>query len=350
MLRKQEPKEQRKVLARWVKQTKAEDRQSRLEAIILVARMASESKVVRDALAEALRDKDHEVRYIAVKALSHNAVLQVLFKMGVKGLPVLAEIFRNDQGASSGQHIMAELAKAPNTFGVDAIPVFSEMLHKDDRAVKGFAAIGLAKVGPPAIPALTEALKDHDKEVRYHAAWAFLLMGSEAKPALSALKEALRDSYAGDGAAVALARIGPEGVSVLVEALRDKDTCSRSSALWGLGAGHSSYAAFYVGPGATVLGPEVRKAIPDLIDTLRERGPDSRKRSCAAIALGRIGSPAKAAVPQLIECLRDEELRVSPSALWDKLGRQPQRQFLLLENSQRSTEELAAPDRCRALS
>ena len=310
VLKKQKPEEQRELLAQWIKQTKDEDRHSRLEGIVLLARMAAESKAARDALAEALRDKDKEMRSVAATALSRNAVLQTLFKAGADSLPVLREVVRNGDSL----RIDEAFAKAPDKVGVDAIPALIEILHDREYQVRMFGAIGLAKVGRPAIPALTEALgyteKDdplHSSAVRSHAAWAFLLMGSEAKPALPALKETLRDRYFDPRlhAALALARIGPEGVTILVEALRDKDPNVCAAGFCGLGGREllSTYDRFYVSPGATALGPEAHEAIPILIEALNER--NSPHRISAVQVLGSIGPPARAAVPGLVQFVEE---------------------------------------------
>ena len=306
-LKKRTPEEQRELLARWIKQTKDEDRHSRLEAIVLLARMAPESKAARDTLAEALWDKDKEVRMSAAGALSFKAVLDALFKMGAGGVPVLREVVRN----GNNPQVYLEFAKSPEKLEVDAIPTLIEVLHDSDRKVGFLAAVGLARVGQPAIPALTQSLKDHDGDVRDHAAVALFLMGAEAEPALPALRAALTDYHSGDYAALALARIGSEGVSVLVDALRDKDRGVRNCALLALGEGRPGYSEFCVGSGATELGPEAYKAIPDLIKAVNAK---EGNRDRAAKALGRIGPPAKAAVPDLIQLV--EEGNSASDGIW----------------------------------
>jgi HEAT repeat protein len=60
------------------------------------------------------------------------------------------------------------------------------------------------------------------------------------------------------------------------------------------------------------IGFPAKSAVPDLIDALRDK--DKFVRSTVASALGRIGPEAKAAVPALIEALKDEDEVVRTSA------------------------------------
>jgi HEAT repeat protein len=118
-------------------------------------------------------------------------------------------------------------------------------------------------------------------------------MGPKAKPAIPALREALQDLDARDQAAIALAKIGPEGVSVLLVAVRDGDCHLRGAALFGLAADD------------TVVGPDATEAIPALIKAVRDKSTEGRYRWTAALVLGKIGPAAKAAVPDLIELIAD---------------------------------------------
>ena len=56
------------------------------------------------------------------------------------------------------------------------------------------------------------------------------------------------------------------------------------------------------------IGPEAKAAVPALMELLKDT--DSELRWLAALALGQIGPEAKAAVPALMELLKDEEEKV----------------------------------------
>jgi HEAT repeat protein len=74
------------------------------------------------------------------------------------------------------------------------------------------AARAIAKIGPEVVPKLSEALEHKDWRVRRSATDALAELRADAKPAVPALARALkdRDAWVRAGAAVALGRIGPE--------------------------------------------------------------------------------------------------------------------------------------------
>src|SRR5205823_4902352 len=55
------------------------------------------------------------------------------------------------------------------------------------------------------------------------------------------------------------------------------------------------------------MGPKAKAAVPALIDALKDK--KDRVRRFSAKALGDVGPEAKAAVPALIEALRDDQVR-----------------------------------------
>ncbi len=60
------------------------------------------------------------------------------------------------------------------------------------------------------------------------------------------------------------------------------------------------------------IGPDAKAAVPALIEALKDENSEMRRR--VAVALGNIGPDAKAAVPALIEALKDENKNVRDSA------------------------------------
>ena len=177
---------------------------------------------------------------------------------------------------------------------------------------------------PEKLTAWIEELQHDDEVVRRRAARALGELGSQAEPAVAELIETLSD----DGKLVAfeacqaLAKIGPPAIPALTKALAHNEVAVRSWAARGL----------------EEIGPEARAAIPALIDSLRDHtisvdyaasalasvgmasvGPllevlrdpqeSTTARARAAHSLGLIGPRASVAVPLLIEALEDRRER-----------------------------------------
>lgn len=98
----------------------------------------------------------------------------------------------------------------------------------------------------------------------------------------------LRRNTLQESVADALARIGPEAVPALVEALSSADRDRRENSARALAR----------------MGTKATDAVPALIDALRD--PDEDVRQNAVRALGQIGTGAKDAIPDLIGMLGKE--------------------------------------------
>ena len=151
---------------------------------------------------------------------------------------------------------LADLKPAPEA----ALPAMSKALQDNDKSVAGAALFAVASFGDPAIPALTDALKR--KELRPAAARILAQMGSRAKGATPALVEIVRT---------------------------DRNGQSRSEALLALAATDA----------------DPKTAVPAAIDALHSQREDVRCAAC--FALGRMGKPAAAAVPELQKKLGDSD-------------------------------------------
>jgi len=95
-----------------------------------------------------------------------------------------------------------------------------------------------------------------------------------------------------------LSNFGDAAVPGLITALKHEDSNVRIWAAWAL----------------TKIGPPAKAAVPALIDSLRDK-IGSRNRSIIAEALGRIGPAAKEAVPALIDALGDSDEALQRSAV-----------------------------------
>jgi hypothetical protein len=86
----------------------------------------------------------------------------------------------------------------------------------------------------------------------------------------------------------ALGRIGEKAVPALVEALKDPDPMVRVRACKALG---------YMGPSGREAVPNLTAALADSVDAVREQ---------AARALGQIGEASAPAVPELLRLMREK--------------------------------------------
>ncbi|MBL7133421.1 MAG: DUF1287 domain-containing protein [Phycisphaerae bacterium] len=230
-------------------------------------------------------------------------IVEDLARLGPPAIPVLIRaITDNDEDERVRMHAASALVEM-GPQAAEATPALIQALKQRNEPVAKWAAQVLGEIGPAAkdaVPALIDALKGGDWEMRCCAAEALGRIGPGAKAAVPALIDVLKG---GDWdvryyAAGALGRIGPAAkaaVPALEEALKDKD-------------GNVRYAA---AAALARLGLPDR-GLPVLIALLK--GKSSILGKYAAMALGEIGAPAKAAIPALKEALEDREADVRYAA------------------------------------
>jgi len=175
---------------------------------------------------------------------------------------------------------------------------------------------------------LITILKDGNREAQQDAKWKLLNMGPAAKaaiPALIASFKTERMNAQGRLMSVdALVRMGAEAVPGLIEALKDESSQFRELAVHTLGE----------------LRLEAKAAIPTLIQTLKEdknaivreaaiialekigvlEFGDSEAKQRAARILAQMGLEAKAAIPALIQALNDERTQGAAAEALGNLG------------------------------
>jgi HEAT repeat protein len=178
----------------------------------------------------------------------------------------------------------AQLVSELTEFGAqakDAVPVLIDALQTKDEDLRLHAAIALGKIGKEAVAPLAEILSGKDADARFYAIWALGWIGPAGKETAPALLKALGDEQEGvrRKAAYALGRVGAdaeESVPALIKLLGDKSQDVREAA----------------GEGLSKFG---KAAVPALMEALK----DKKTRRQAAVALGEVGSDAKAAIAAL---------------------------------------------------
>jgi HEAT repeat protein len=211
--------------------------------------------------------------------------------------------------------------------------------HRDAAVRKAAAeALGWRDPGESGVvPALAAALNDDDEGVRLLAAAGLRRMHVSQEKALQLCGQQLKDCACAE---TALARFGPRALPALLEALEAADATTRMKAARTLsGMGEAAAAAV---PALTAalrdsdlevrlaaakavwnITSETDEVVPTLAGLLKRKwpaGPDpteARRRFLQGVieALGRIGTPATAALPMLLDKTRDENRHVRESAV-----------------------------------
>jgi beta-lactamase regulating signal transducer with metallopeptidase domain len=214
-------------------------------------------RLAAEALTEALKDPDLNVREQAISALAN-----------VQGAAITEAI--EQALKDSDRRIREQAAHALGLrSGKAVVPYLLEALRDSDEHVREQAAWGLGLQGDAtAIGPLVQALKDSSPKVQAQAAWALGLKGDN-HGAVEGLIGALKaeDARVREQAAWALGLKGDkDAILPLVSALKDSDARVREQAAWALG----------------LKGDE--RAIPGLKGALKD--PDQNVRRQAAWALG----------------------------------------------------------------
>jgi HEAT repeat protein len=317
----------------------------RVRAADALAQIGAAGEEAGSALGDLLNDPSMHVRRAAVRALAkvrpdpatsvpvlikalddadpavRVGVLDALAESGKQAVPALSAALRNEKTARWACLALSEL-------GADAGPAAADLqrLLREDRRpeVRREAALALGAIGPsaaPAVPVLLHAMSETDYGVRMAAVFALGRIGPEAKaaePALRKLQGTSAPPLLRILAISTLARIRPDdktlaqkAVVALADALRSKDASVRAAGVRAL-AELRSDPEFLASAMSRIIeeGPAESRndalavlmglgepAVPALVKALRFR----ELQPIVAAVLGRIGTPAKAAVPALID-------------------------------------------------
>jgi HEAT repeat protein len=339
---------------------KDKDAAVRINALAVLGQIGKAAKAAIPDIARALEDKEMDVRMEAALTLGE------MGPAAKSTIPALLAALQGDELRLLEPLVAVTLGN----IGPSAVPALQQALAGKDARLRRTAAYALTLIGPKAAPArgvLTEALADAEADVRALAAKALGRIGAEAKDALPKLHAALtdRDAAVRVNAALALWQIDASaaGLPVLTAALKEPQAFVREQACAALGT---------LGPKAAPAAPELLQTMADrearvralcadalgklphtkairarLTEALTDRAEDVRVsaarglwsgaeaseraklvqtlaaalesestmvRKRAAQLLGEFGPAARAAVPALLQSLRDRENAVREAA------------------------------------
>ena len=297
------------------------DVKKRLCALEMLERLRKNSSPAIPALVQRLGDEEKEV------ALQAACVLGGLGNAASEAIPILESWLTSDDQRmrAMGAHAIAKISKSPSV-----LPVLIDALENGDEYSRCYAALGCMPLGPlaaPTVPALIQVIedgmRDPDVESRHHAIMALENIGPGAAPAAGVLARFLETlngdtdvSLLLDGSVAcrSLAAVGP-GVREAIPALRnclnwgpEDDAMLRwtrlgaSEAIWRI-------------TGSTL--PALTVATEMLDDELLGYN--------AIDLLGKLGSAARSAVPDLQQLLAhdDEDVRQHAEEALKKIQTSP---------------------------
>ncbi|MBI2947293.1 MAG: HEAT repeat domain-containing protein [Verrucomicrobia bacterium] len=311
-----------KTIPELIKELDAEDKFVKRKAAEDLGQMGAAAKPAVLALVRAMEDRDQQVWFHSVMALARIGpdaeeatpaliaaldtaksprgrdamrrqvwyrTAYALGRIGPAAIPSLLKALDDEKtsvrsGAAKALGFMGPAAKetAPHLVG---------KLNDPESEVRQQGAEALSQIGPPAIPLLIPALSAPETPTRAGATLALGLIGPPAKGAAQPLADLFRRETDSDVRAVALEALSrirydaDKFVPLLLSALRADTFGVRHAAVNGL-----------------LLLPDTEKTVvPPLLEVLKSG--DSFAKEQAAHVLGRIGSPAQAAIPLLIDAV-----------------------------------------------
>jgi HEAT repeat protein len=318
----------------------------RAHAAESLGEIGSPAKAAAPALMSAITDPDATVRREAIDAVrAIRPGPEVVLPLFVKQMETAEPAVR--------MSVLSAIAEE----GEAAVPNLIEALKNEDAAY--WACLVLGEIGPDAkaaVPALIEVLDRKEPGVRREAILALAEIGEAAAPAVPALAKALDCEINCVPATFALGKIGriPTDVQAKIrQNARSSDNVLSTVSLWALAKLHpddealvtravrklvqrlteedprhreaAANALVDLDPDPEILRPILKKAMdgasPEVLDAVMDvfaqlgekvlprlinalEVEEVRLRAAAIIA--RIGPPAKAAVPALVEALGDE--------------------------------------------
>lgn len=252
------------------------------EAAIALGKIKAEPAVIVPPLIRALSKKDESVSVTAREAL---------LTVGPPAVPILAKSLKDS--ARPAQTRMCAVLGQLGPDAREAVTPLIELLRLRDDTLHAAVADALTRIDGPAVPELTKLLGHADSSLRKRSAKVLGKFGPAAKDAVPALIEMLRheDASVRSASIQALGKIGAGAAPRLLDELRkrpDHDPLIAATAATG------------------------KPAVTGLVKLLR--GNDLSLRMTAMEALGRMGPPAREAIGPLIVVFSDPNYRAGVKA------------------------------------
>lgn len=265
-----------------------------------LAKIYPENKTIQKTtarfLAVMLTDEDQEVRRAAAQALLNLKPGPAIM------LPALENALKD-----ADLPVVEDALTAIAGLGQDALPVLIHALQHD--RVRMQAAYLIQQLGPKAAPAASALMEAYQNEQRADVRRELLFTLGHIGPAA---QEAMDCAIAGcssddEGIRYAsmyvLGQLGPQGMrgkDVLKSHLDNEDRYHAATAAWALAMIDAD-------------DPDlISKGVPLFVEALDSQNANVRRE--AAIALGKLGQPAKSALPALKKATGDKNPEVAKAA------------------------------------
>ena len=283
-----------------------------VEAAEALANVGPEVRQAVPALTEAIRPKDRRSDFM-INALH---ALAAAGPDAEPAVPVLIEVLNRGEGsvAAGAAFALGEIGRAARPAVPTLVTALQESEDPDIRAeAAGTLGLVCAKDGEAhVIDPLTTALEDPAPDVRLAAAWSLIRLG-RSEPTLPVLRSLVEheDAFMRRKTLRQLGKLGKKAAPVLPivrAALDDENLRVRHAAA----------------ETAWLIDNRAELAIPVLREVLEEQWRPEERADAAEI-LGKIGPPAKAAVPELENALEadSERLRDAARAALKKIQANP---------------------------
>lgn len=356
-----------KTAAKWVEQLKSNDFAARKEAVEAMPRLGPDAKAAIPLLLDSINDKDPYYRNLVVTALG------ALGKGDERVGTALARLVMAELGpdVEQGQRLQTGpsfymAAAALSRLGPDAkgaLPIVKDGIRRRNHLARAAIVKIIARFGPEAVPVLQEAILDPSADVGNPAMLALTALGPKAKEAIPTLRETLqknRDPNAVTRATRVLSAIGEEALPALLEGAKNPNPKTARPAIVAIGSmkaksaipvlgelladpqvggeagralgamGADAFPVLLAGAkkddsclnalrGLQLLGPGAKEALPTVLEYLKSGHRD--KVPAAASVIDKIG---EAAVPALVESLKDPDQRQAASVLHGMGSRKPE--------------------------
>jgi HEAT repeat protein len=257
---------------------KNDNRSLALQAAGALLRLGENPDESLHVLIAGLKDRDQAVRGLALQILYHGGT----------------EPFEDERGSFWRVHDEPRFVPG----GTAAEPLL-DLLTDADQGGQAAEVLGRMKAdGPRLLPRLTRLLQEEDNHVRTSVLSVLQDLGPLAAASVPAIVRQLQDNQGEEvqrAAIRALGGIGPEahaGVPTLLRVSADTGSRFRFEALYALAS----------------IRPTSREALNAMVRLLQSTDKESNScRHLAATVLGRIGPPARPAIPALQAALLHED-------------------------------------------